>query len=250
MADVDILLGYKDAAWFTANAAIVLEPGQIVFLEQTGTYKLGDGVTALSALSFLGGNSGGVQSVTGDGVDNTDPLNPVLTFPTPSDIGLGNVDNTSDANKPISSATQTALDSKVFSLQLFSTLVNLSASTTYFYAPPAVMTGGTGLSRASVCNKTGVISSISTNFYVGTTIGSNDDCTLSIRIFNATGSVVSTTVLSTTIRFDHASRFNQYDFNGLSISVTKGDSISMRLETGAFGTAPTGVLNTTNISIL
>jgi hypothetical protein len=30
-----------------------------------------------------------------------------------ADIGLGNVDNTSDANKPISSATQTALDLKV-----------------------------------------------------------------------------------------------------------------------------------------
>lgn len=30
-----------------------------------------------------------------------------------SDVGLGNVDNTSDANKPISTATQTALDGKV-----------------------------------------------------------------------------------------------------------------------------------------
>lgn len=30
-----------------------------------------------------------------------------------NDIGLGNVDNTSDANKPISTATQTALDNKV-----------------------------------------------------------------------------------------------------------------------------------------
>lgn len=29
-----------------------------------------------------------------------------------SDVGLGNVDNTSDANKPVSTATQTALDSK------------------------------------------------------------------------------------------------------------------------------------------
>lgn len=32
---------------------------------------------------------------------------------TPEDIGLGNVDNTSDLNKPISTATQTALDNKV-----------------------------------------------------------------------------------------------------------------------------------------
>jgi hypothetical protein len=33
------------------------------------------------------GGAGTVESVTGDGVDNTDPNNPVLSFPTPSDIG-------------------------------------------------------------------------------------------------------------------------------------------------------------------
>lgn len=56
MANVDIKLGYKNTAWFTTNAAIILKIGQIVYLEQTGTYKIGDGVTALSALSFLGNN--------------------------------------------------------------------------------------------------------------------------------------------------------------------------------------------------
>ena len=34
-----------------------------------------------------------------------------------SDIGLGNVDNTSDANKPVSTATQTALDAKISTSQ-------------------------------------------------------------------------------------------------------------------------------------
>lgn len=33
--------------------------------------------------------------------------------PTKTDVGLGNVDNTSDTNKPVSTATQTALDSKL-----------------------------------------------------------------------------------------------------------------------------------------
>lgn len=74
---VGVRVAYKNSAWFTANASILLGKGQIVFLEQTGTYKLGDGVTALSALSFLGGTSG-VVSVTGSQVDNTDPLNPVI----------------------------------------------------------------------------------------------------------------------------------------------------------------------------
>jgi hypothetical protein len=54
MANVDIQLGYKNAAFFAANPTLVLEIGQMIYLEQTGTYKIGDGTTQLSALSFLG----------------------------------------------------------------------------------------------------------------------------------------------------------------------------------------------------
>lgn len=57
MANVDIQLGYKDSTWFTNNATLVLLAGQTVHLLQTGTYKIGDGTTQLSALSFLGGTS-------------------------------------------------------------------------------------------------------------------------------------------------------------------------------------------------
>jgi len=57
MANLDIQLAYKDTAWFTTNATLILKVGQIVYLEQTGNYKIGDGVTSLSALSFLGGGS-------------------------------------------------------------------------------------------------------------------------------------------------------------------------------------------------
>jgi len=82
--DVSVQLGYKDSAWFAANPTFLLGKGQIIHLEQTSTYKLGDGVTALSALSFLGGS--GVQSVTGPQVDNTDPLNPIINTPTLQEI--------------------------------------------------------------------------------------------------------------------------------------------------------------------
>jgi hypothetical protein len=57
MANVDIQLGYKDSTWFTNNATLVLLAGQSVHLLQTGTYKIGDGTTQLSALSFLGAAS-------------------------------------------------------------------------------------------------------------------------------------------------------------------------------------------------
>ena len=62
-----------------------------------------------------GGGGGGVQTVTGDGVGGT-AANPVLSFPNKNEIELGNVDNTSDSNKPISNATQSALNDKVNSV--------------------------------------------------------------------------------------------------------------------------------------
>ena len=72
----------------------------------------GGGVSVTQAISDLSTDvDGKVQSVTGDGVGGT-ATNPVLTFPTPTEINLGNVDNTADVNKPISTATQTALDLK------------------------------------------------------------------------------------------------------------------------------------------
>jgi len=54
---INIELGYKDSAWFAANPTKVLLAGQIVYLQQTGTYKIGDGTTTLTALSFLGGSA-------------------------------------------------------------------------------------------------------------------------------------------------------------------------------------------------
>lgn len=54
MANVNIQLGYKDSTWFAANATLVLLAGQIVYLQQTGTYKIGDGTTQLQNLAFKG----------------------------------------------------------------------------------------------------------------------------------------------------------------------------------------------------
>ncbi len=54
MANVNIQLGYKDSAWFTANATLVLLAGQVVYLQQTGQYKIGDGTTQLQNLVFQG----------------------------------------------------------------------------------------------------------------------------------------------------------------------------------------------------
>ncbi|HET6622722.1 MAG TPA: hypothetical protein VFG56_02190, partial [Candidatus Saccharimonadales bacterium] len=66
--------------------------------------------TALQTKINSAGGSGAVSSVNGQTGDVT---------LTKADVGLGNVDNTSDANKPVSTATQTALDLKMDASQAF-----------------------------------------------------------------------------------------------------------------------------------
>ena len=72
---------------------------------------------ATEANGYVTGDWAVSNGVTWDKVDNTDAVQSVAgrtgaIMLTKTDVGLGNVDNTSDANKPISTATQTALDTK------------------------------------------------------------------------------------------------------------------------------------------
>jgi hypothetical protein len=53
MATVEFRYDPKNTAWFTANAAMVLKVGEPAYHDTTGLFKLGNGVTALSALPFL-----------------------------------------------------------------------------------------------------------------------------------------------------------------------------------------------------
>jgi len=57
------------------------------------------GRTVTDALDNLNSSPNGVQSVTGDGVNNVDPLNPVLTFPDADEV-----DDTTTVNKFVSLA--------------------------------------------------------------------------------------------------------------------------------------------------
>ena len=79
-----------------------------------------DGAQGIQGIQGIPGNTGsaGPGVVTGGTTGqvlskvNATDLNTQCTTPTAAGVGLGNVDNTSDANKPVSTAQQTALNLK------------------------------------------------------------------------------------------------------------------------------------------
>ena len=91
------------------------------------------------------------------------------------DVGLGNVDNTSDANKPVSTAGQTALDLKANlasptftgTVVLPDNTVALGTKTTGDYV--ATITGGTGVASTAATTGEGTTHSLSIGQAVGTT---------------------------------------------------------------------------------
>ena len=72
----------------------------------------GTNIKTINGQSVLGSGDIVISSGGGGAVDSVAGKTGVVTL-VKGDVGLNNVDNTSDTNKPISTATQTALNSKV-----------------------------------------------------------------------------------------------------------------------------------------
>ena len=83
-------------------------PTNAKFTDTNTTYS------EISTAEIDAGTSSTLRTITGRRVKYIlDKIQGWISAITKSDIGLGNVDNTSDLNKPISTATQTVLDGKV-----------------------------------------------------------------------------------------------------------------------------------------
>jgi hypothetical protein len=90
----------------------------------------GNLTTHTSATEAHGATGAVVGTTNTQTLTNKTLTSPVINTPTgitKSDVGLGSVDNTSDANKPVSTATQTALDAKLASATAASTYAPLAS---------------------------------------------------------------------------------------------------------------------------
>ena len=95
----------------------------ITFPDATGTVQLRVTNVDDTEIGYLNGVTSAIQTQLDDKstasktetLTNKTLTSPVINTPTgitKTDVGLANVDNTTDANKPVSTATQTALDLK------------------------------------------------------------------------------------------------------------------------------------------
>jgi hypothetical protein len=110
-----VALGSTTKMWsdiFLATGAVInYNNGNATITHSSGVINVTVGdfqVTTAGTNSSSVVTVGGTQTLTGKTLTS-----PVINTPTgiaKGDVGLGNVDNTSDANKPISTATRTALD--------------------------------------------------------------------------------------------------------------------------------------------
>ena len=96
------------AEWTSSNPT--LTEGEVGVETDTKKLKVGDGLTVWASLPYINLTPAAAASIYA-------PIaNPTFTGTvggvTKSMVGLGSVDNTTDANKPVSTATQTALDLK------------------------------------------------------------------------------------------------------------------------------------------
>ena len=105
VSSTDEVLGFTNDAWYYYFS--VYSTTEFRYVKSNAGF-----ITDIIGIKY-GSSSGGGGDVTGVKGDAESTYRTGNVNITPTNIGLGNVDNTSDLNKPISTATQTALNGKV-----------------------------------------------------------------------------------------------------------------------------------------
>lgn len=129
-------------------------------------------------------------------------------------VGLGNVDNTSDANKPISTATQTALDAKGYVLATNLNGGTIAIGTTYV----GFGVGSTNTTEST--RRTAVMASTYRYFAVRILASMTGSCTITV-MKNGVATSMAITIAAGSAAGLYSTTSNQF-------SVVDGDEISIR----------------------
>lgn len=138
---VDLSSDYNNTVLFSCLVSEAVNDALVPFTKATFT----DFARLNLGFKTASGGSDAVESVNGQ---------TGVVVLTKSDVGLANVDNTSDANKPISTATQTALNTKITGTG--------STNQVSFFNSPSSQTGDGGLVWDNVDKRLGVGTSVPT----------------------------------------------------------------------------------------
>lgn len=182
-------VGLIDAEDFTIGGEN-LDQGLVATVTQAAATAVAASATAVAAANSATAITAGALQKT----NNLSDLGSIATAKAnlglvKADVGLGNVDNTSDVNKPVSTATQTALNLKAnIAGQAFTGAIS---STGVISNTDTTQSSGSGTGAIVTLGGIGVAK----NANVGGTLGVTGVITAGAAI-NATGQITSTTTIN------------------------------------------------------
>ena len=172
-------------------------------------------------------NSNGTYALSVNGVGAGTTGNVVITK---SDLSLGNVDNTSDVNKPVSTATQTALDLKVDE----NAAITGATKTKITYDAKGLVTGGADATTADVADSSNKRYVTDAQLVViGNTSGTNTGDQTATTVANTpAGNIAATTVQAAINELDSEKETALTFSTGTTRTV---NTITANLSTGVSG---------------
>lgn len=228
---VNILLRRGTAAEWTASNPTLLE-AEVGLETDSKKLKVGDGITAWASLPYITLTPSAASSLYATIASPT--FTGTVSGITKSMVGLGNVDNIADANKPISTATQTALDLKAplasptftgtVSLDTGATLV-FEGATANNFETTFVVADPTADRTLTLPDSTGTLA---TQEYVTAEIGTHNSDTTSVHGITDTAELAtkayadtaSSNAVSTAIGTHEADTLSVHGITDTSLLVT------------------------------
>lgn len=182
------------------------------------------------------GTNTGDQNLTGLMVKANNLSDVSSTATAKTNLSINNVDNTSDVNKPVSTAQQNALNLKVNLTQPYGYTVPVQAlssspvdaQTIFFGNLPKAPTTTAGISQIFI-RKAGTIKVAEIYCFSGTA-GTNEAWSISIRLNNATDTLIQTV--------SSASGVRTFTNSSLNVAVVAGDYVEIKSVNPTWATNP------------